>query len=142
MGMYTILVLFRLLSAFSIRHDTAVVLGSYNIHTEQVTVSFYGDYFHGRITASGAVFDQWAMTCASPRPPLGTRLLCVHKKNKGWVTVTDRGPYATNEDGYAKEPLEEHPIRKLDMSKGSFHFYFGEWEVGVSELKIAKVELP
>jgi rare lipoprotein A len=57
--------------------------------------SFYGERFHGRITASGARYDMHALTCAHPTAPFGTRLRVtdLETSRSVVVTVTDRGPF-------------------------------------------------
>lgn len=58
-------------------------------------VSWYGDREHGRISASGAVFDKDAFTLAHRSLPFGTRLLIENPFNgvRVFGVVTDRGPY-------------------------------------------------
>jgi rare lipoprotein A len=58
--------------------------------------SYYGGEFQGRRTASGARYDQHALTCAHPRLPFGTRLRVTDLETgrSVEVTVNDRGPYA------------------------------------------------
>lgn len=60
-----------------------------------VTASWYGEPFHGRLTASGERFDMHALTAAHPTLPFGTRLLVTYGKTarSATVTVTDRGPF-------------------------------------------------
>ncbi|MDZ4297216.1 MAG: septal ring lytic transglycosylase RlpA family protein [Moraxellaceae bacterium] len=57
--------------------------------------SFYGAKFHGRKTASGAIFNKHAMTAAHPSLPFGTRVRVTHVRNGRSVVVTinDRGPF-------------------------------------------------
>ena len=57
--------------------------------------SWYGPGFHGRRTANGERFDQWAMTAAHKTLPLGSLLLVTNLNNKRTilVRVNDRGPY-------------------------------------------------
>lgn len=57
--------------------------------------SYYGGKFHKRRTASGALFDQNALTCAHRTYPFGTKLLVRNPLNHKEVVVevTDRGPY-------------------------------------------------
>lgn len=86
---------------------------------DTLTASYYGAAFHGRLTASGAVFDQDAMTCASPSLPFGAVLLLEHDGRTVAVTVTDRGPYAVDSVGRALHPLSPHPRRQLDISAGA-----------------------
>ena len=57
--------------------------------------SWYGAQHHGRKTASGAVFDQGALTAAHPSLPFGTRVKVTNLSNGKSVDVeiTDRGPF-------------------------------------------------
>lgn len=61
--------------------------------------SFYGKKFHGRLTASGEVFDMYAFTAAHRDLPFGTIL---NVKNLDYpaksvqVKVNDRGPFVKN----------------------------------------------
>lgn len=69
----------------------ALLLPSYEVkETVYRTASVYSDYYEGRRTASGDVFSQDGMTCASNDFPLGTRLRLEHGSNVVWVTVNDR----------------------------------------------------
>ena len=54
--------------------------------------SFYGNESGSR-TASGARFNQSAMTCAHRSLPFGTRLRVTHGDRSVVVTVNDRGPF-------------------------------------------------
>jgi rare lipoprotein A len=58
--------------------------------------SYYGGRFHGRLTASGARFNQHALTAAHRKLRFGTRVRVTHARNGRSVVVTinDRGPYA------------------------------------------------
>ena len=57
--------------------------------------SYYHDKFHGRVTASGTIFNQNELTCAHKTLPFGTTLLVTNLRNNKQVkvTVTDRGPF-------------------------------------------------
>jgi rare lipoprotein A len=57
--------------------------------------SWYGPGFHGRPTASGAVYDQNQLSAAHPTLPLGTRVLVTNLENgrSVEVTINDRGPF-------------------------------------------------
>ena len=57
--------------------------------------SWYGDYFHGRQTANGEIYDQHALTVAHPSLPFNTYLkITNHKNNESVIVrVNDRGPY-------------------------------------------------
>ncbi|PSN17415.1 hypothetical protein C7271_17845 [filamentous cyanobacterium CCP5] len=59
------------------------------------TASWYGPYFHGRITATGETFNQYHLTAAHPSLPFGTYLKVRNQLNDKTVVVrvNDRGPY-------------------------------------------------
>jgi len=67
--------------------------------------SWYGNQFHGRTTASGEVFDQYAFTCAHKQLPFGTWLRVTFRDRTVIVKVNDRGPFIKG--------------RMLDLSRGS-----------------------
>src|SRR3979490_2726681 len=67
-------------------------------YREEGMASWYGDDFHGRLTANGEVFDMGSLTAAHPTLPMpcyarGTNL----SNGKSLVVrVNDRGPYHGN----------------------------------------------
>lgn len=68
--------------------------------TQSMVASWYGPNFHGRLTANGETFDQWALTAAHKSLPFGTRL---EVTNPGTgrsvvVRVNDRGPFTPGRD--------------------------------------------
>jgi rare lipoprotein A len=69
--------------------------------------SWYGPEFHGRLTASGARFDQNKMTAAHRTLPLNTPVRVTNLENNKAivVVVNDRGPYVKG--------------RVLDLSKAA-----------------------
>jgi rare lipoprotein A len=68
--------------------------------------SYYGPGFHGRRTANGEVFNQYAQTAAHKDMPFGTWLKVTNLQNSRstCVRINDRGPYVSG--------------RVLDVSKG------------------------
>jgi rare lipoprotein A len=63
---------------------------------EQVgTASWYGQWHHGRETASGTIFDMYRLTAAHRTLPLGSRVqvTALESGRSVEVTITDRGPY-------------------------------------------------
>ena len=60
---------------------------------DTVKASWYGPGFHGRKTASGERFNQWAMTAAHRYRPFGTLVRVVHKGRSVTVRINDRGPF-------------------------------------------------
>ena len=76
-------------------------------HKQVGKASWYGPGFHGKKTASGQRFNQYALTAAHPRLPLGTRarVTNLHNGKAVDVTINDRGPY--------------HGGRIIDLSRGA-----------------------
>ena len=62
------------------------------------TASWYGDAFHGRLTANGEIYDMNHLSAAHPTMPLPSYARVTNKKNgtSVIVRVNDRGPYAHN----------------------------------------------
>ena len=62
------------------------------------TASWYGDAFHGRLTANGEIYDMNHLSAAHPTMPLPSYARVTNKKNGNSVIVrvNDRGPYAHN----------------------------------------------
>jgi len=67
---------------------------------ERMVASYYSGKFHGRKTASGERFDQYALTCAHKTLPFQTTLKVTNPKNGKSVTVrvNDRGPFTRGRD--------------------------------------------
>lgn len=74
---------------------------------EEGIASWYGNEYHGRITASGEVFNQEAMTAAHRTFPFGTVVQVTNLKNHRTVVVriNDRGPFVRG--------------RVIDLSRGA-----------------------
>jgi len=68
--------------------------------------SWYGGYFHGRTTASGAVYDQDGFTTAHKTLPFGPVIMFTYQGRGVIVTVTDRGPFVEG--------------REFDLSRAAF----------------------
>jgi rare lipoprotein A len=84
--------------------DANASMGSTGGHSFSGMASFYGNE-SGSKTASGARFNQNAMTCAHRSLPFGTRLRVTHGGQSVVVTVNDRGPFVRG--------------RVLDLSTGA-----------------------
>jgi peptidoglycan lytic transglycosylase len=67
-------------------------------YREDGTASWYGDDFHGRLTANGEVFDMDALTAAHPTLPMPcyARVTNLSNGKSLIVRVNDRGPYHGN----------------------------------------------
>ncbi len=85
--------------------------------------SWYGNPFHGRLTASGERYNMYAMTAAHKTYALGTRLKVTNLRNRRSVIVrvNDRGPF--------------HSTRKIDLSYGAAK-KIGMIHKGISKVKI------
>lgn len=75
---------------------------------DSVIASYYGEYFHGRLTANGEIYNMNALTAAHKTLPLGSvvKVTNVVNNKSVIVTINDRGPYIEG--------------REIDLSKGSF----------------------
>jgi rare lipoprotein A len=91
--------------------------------------SWYGEDFNGRLTASGEVYDMYAMTAAHKTLPLGTIVKVTNEENGKSVEVkiNDRGPYVKG--------------RVIDMSKTAGRA-IGMREAGTAQVKIEVVRWP
>ncbi|MGB8337477.1 MAG: septal ring lytic transglycosylase RlpA family protein [Burkholderiales bacterium] len=60
--------------------------------------SWYGKQFHGRKTASGEIYDMYAMSAAHPTLPIPSYARVTNRKNNKSVIVrvNDRGPFHAN----------------------------------------------
>lgn len=70
--------------------------------------SYYANKFHGRKTASGAIFDTEKLTAAHKTLPFGTKLKVTNLANGKSVVVevNDRGPFVKG--------------REIDLSRAAF----------------------
>jgi rare lipoprotein A len=67
-------------------------------YREEGLASWYGDDFHGRLTANGEVFDMSSLTAAHPTLPMPcyARVTNLRNGKSLVVRVNDRGPYHGN----------------------------------------------
>lgn len=77
--------------------------------------SWYGIQHHGKKTASGEIFDMYALSAANKTIPLGTKVKVTNLKNGKEISlrITDRGPYAK---GRILD-LSYEAAKQLDMIK-------------------------
>ncbi len=71
------------------------VLGTSTGFEQRGLASWYGGKFHGRLTASGEVYDMNKLTAAHRTLPLGTYVRVTRTDGRGEVVlkVNDRGPF-------------------------------------------------
>lgn len=91
--------------------------------------SWYGEEFHGKPTASGAIYNMYELTAAHRTLPLGTRVMVTHlrKGRSVMVTINDRGPFV--------------PGRIIDLSYAAAKM-LDMLEEGVAWVKVEVVSLP
>ena len=75
-----------------------VILQSSYGYRERGVASWYGNKFHGNPTASGEIYDMYAMTAAHKTLPLPTTVKVTNLRNgrSVIVIVNDRGPFVHN----------------------------------------------
>ena len=63
--------------------------------TKVGVASWYGDKYHGRMTANGEIYNMYKLTAAHRTLPFDTRLKVTNLKNRRSVVVriNDRGPF-------------------------------------------------
>lgn len=90
---------------------------------QQVTASWYGQSYHGKVMANGNVYNMYANTIAHKELPFGTRVELENPETgmKETAIVTDRGPYVKGRDidisfGLAQKlSLIEKGVGQLNM---------------------------
>ena len=92
---------------YTIRGKTYYPLKSAHGFVEEGVASWYGPGFHGKKTANGERFNQYAMTAAHKTLPLGTKVRVTHLGNRRsiLVRVNNRGPFVDD--------------RVIDLSRGA-----------------------
>lgn len=96
---------------------------------KEVLASWYGEYFHGRKTAMGDIYNMYAYTAAHKTYPLGTTLLVTNPVNNKSlkVKINDRGPFWND--------------RGLDLSMGAAE-YLDTKQKGVAKVIIEVLSVP
>lgn len=99
-------------------------MGKLVLYKKGAHASYYADKFHGRRTASGALFDMNKYTAAHKKFPFGTKLRVTNEANGESVIVeiTDRGPFVKS--------------REIDLSKKAFMEIARHKGVGVMTVTI------
>ncbi|MDG2433515.1 septal ring lytic transglycosylase RlpA family protein [Flavobacterium sp.] len=83
-------------------------IGKLKFYKKNAHASYYADKFHGKRTASGAIFDKNKLTAAHKKLPFGTKVKVTNEANGKFVIVeiTDRGPFVRS--------------REIDLSQKAF----------------------
>lgn len=84
-------------------------------YLKQGIASWYGPRFHGKKTATGEIFDMYAMTAASKTLPIPSyaRITNLENKRSVIVRINDRGPFVGNR----VLDLSYAAAKKLDLHK-------------------------
>lgn len=103
---------------------------------ERGVASWYGKQFHGNRTASGEIYDMFAMTAAHPTMPIPSyvRVTGVRTRQSVIVRVNDRGPFksdriidlsyaAASKLGFVAAGIEQVEIERITHSQ----IASGEW---------------
>ena len=88
---------YRIGKPYTVAGKTYVPEEDVNYRAEGMA-SWYGDAFHGRLTANGEVFDMASLTAAHPTLPIPSyaRVTNISNGKSLIVRVNDRGPYHGN----------------------------------------------
>jgi len=107
-------------SVFGVDYVPATTLRPYR---ERGLASWYGRKFHNQKTATGEVYDMYAMTAAHPTLPLPSyaRVTYLASGKSVIVRVNDRGPF--------------HPGRVIDLS------YAAAYRIGIAQQGSGEVEV-
>jgi rare lipoprotein A len=90
--------------------------------------SYYGEDFHGKLTANGEVYDMYGLTAAHKTLPLNTivRVTNIENEKSLILRINDRGPYVKG--------------RMLDCSYGAA-LKLGFIGNGTTKVKVEVIEL-
>ena len=105
---------------YTVRGKNYTVLKSGKGFTQTGTASWYGNKFHGHLTANGEIYNMYSMSAAHKNLPLPTYLKVTNLDNNKSIVVrvNDRGPF--HEDRIID--LSYSAAYKLDMLKtGTAH---------------------
>lgn len=86
------------LCSLIIQFKSAVPSHAESEFSQKGIASWYGKKWHGKKTASGAIFNMHLFTAAHKTLPLGTKVKVTNVRNgrSVKVLVIDRGPYVKN----------------------------------------------
>ncbi len=90
-----IMIMFMALIGLSLDAEAKSKVKQEKKHVLTGKASWYGGKFHGRKTASGAIYNKYTHTAAHKTLPFGTVVEVTDQKNdlRTLVCITDRGPF-------------------------------------------------
>lgn len=146
---------------YTIKGKTYYPLKSANGFVEEGIASWYGPGFHGKTTANGERYNQYAMTAAHKILPLGTEVRVTHLENGRSVIVriNDRGPFVSDRvidlsraaadrlqltgkgTGRVRvQNINDLPVRKsIEELKGDFYIQLGAFSSKSNAGKLAAI---
>lgn len=85
----------------------------YDCFIDSGTASWYGEYFHGKLTASGEKYDTETLTAAHKTLPFNTvvRVVNIENEKSVEVRINNRGPFT----GDRIIDLSRKAARKIDI---------------------------
>lgn len=113
--------------------------------------SWYGNKFHGRRTASGEVYNMYAMTAAHRTLPIPSYARVRNPANgrEVIVRVNDRGPFHSNRiidlsyTAALKLDMVGHGVAKVEVERLTFDVIrTGAWRRGEPDVQMAAVSRP
>lgn len=109
----------------SIKFNFYLLLAGFILASNTYEATYYADFFHGRVTRSGEIFNQNKLTCASNKFPLGSRLKITNIENGKIVVVK------VNDTGNFNNKI-------IDLSKSAFK-KIADLKKGRIKIKIKKL---
>ena len=131
---------------YTVMGQTYTPVASAEDYIEAGIASWYGKKFHGRLTASGEVYDMYQLTAAHRILPMQTMVEVTNRDNgkQILVRINDRGPFVNNRildlsyaaakqlgvvgPGTARVRIEAYGTNKKDL-KGPFYIQVGSFTV-------------
>ena len=110
-------------------------------YDEEGVASWYGPNFHGKMTANGETYNQWAMTAAHPTLPMPSMVRVTDLKTGKSIVVriNDRGPFA---DGriidLSRAAAEALGTRARGLAKVRVQYLKPETEAYIAKLQLKK----
>jgi len=131
----SLLILASLLVALPLQTGDAIVIRKARLVpvpvqswvVERGVASWYGEPFHGRLTANGEIYDKNSWVMATRHLPLGAYAKVRYNGRECVVRVIDRGPYIQG--------------RRYDVSEAVARF-LGFLEQGLAEVEVAVLRDP
>lgn len=112
-------------------------------YDEEGIASWYGPNFHGKMTANGETFNQWAMTAAHPTLPMPSmvRVTDVKTGKSIVVRINDRGPFAEDRIiDLSRGAAEALGTRARGLAKVRVEYLREETEAYIAKLQLKKPE--